>query len=88
MEFKASRRQELDEILLAIGKKIRKERMRLGYSQEQFAEKAGFHRTFVGSVERGEQNITIETYCRFAEGLGLGVYELMHGSMQDGKAGD
>ncbi|NTV03074.1 MAG: helix-turn-helix transcriptional regulator [Chlorobiaceae bacterium] len=71
----------LKEVLIAIGEKIRAERQRLGYTQEQLAERAGFHRTYVGMVERGEQNITLESYNRFAEALGMGMYELMHSTL-------
>ena len=72
----------LQELLVAIGKKIRSERERLGYTQEQLAAKAGFHRTYIGSVERGEQNITLESCTRFAEALDLGVFDLMQNTFQ------
>ena len=76
----------LKEILLAIGREIRSKRMSLGYSQEQFAEKAGCHRTFIGMVERGEQNITLETCYKFASALGMGIYDLIYNAMIDRKS--
>lgn len=69
-------------ILHAIGKKIRAEREKLGYSQETLAEKAGFHRTYIGMVERGEQNLTLDSYSRFADALGIGLFDLMHDTLK------
>jgi transcriptional regulator with XRE-family HTH domain len=84
MSCKDKHQSSLQKLLLAIGKRIRLERERLGYTQEQLAEKAGFHRTYVGMVERGEQNITLESCTRFADALGVGFYELMHDILLEG----
>ena len=46
-------------ILLAFAKRVRAERKKLGLSQEEFAAKAGFHRTYIGMIERAERNITL-----------------------------
>ena len=67
----------------ALGKKVRDERMRLGYTQEQLAVKAGFHRTYIGMVERGEQNVTLESCCRFADALDMRVYDLLLYTLRD-----
>lgn len=45
--------------LRRLGERVRAERIRLGMSQEELAHSAGLHRTYVGSVERGERNISI-----------------------------
>ena len=65
------------DLLLTIGRQMRAQRQRLGLSQEALAEKAGFHRTYIGMVERGEQNITILSFFKFAQALDLQCHELL-----------
>lgn len=48
------------ELLKQIGRNIRLERIKKGYSQEKFAEIAGVHTNYIGKIERGEQNLTIK----------------------------
>jgi len=50
---------------------LRRERLSLGLSQEDLAHMAGLHRTYVGLVERGECNISIDNIERLARGWGL-----------------
>jgi transcriptional regulator with XRE-family HTH domain len=54
---------------LIAGKKIRKYRKLLGLSQEKLAEIANLHRTYIGSVERGERNITLDSLENIAKAL-------------------
>ena len=56
---------------------MRKRRLTLGLSQEDFAEVAGVHRTYVGMIERGEKNITLRNIEKFAKALGVSVDKLM-----------
>lgn len=56
---------------------IKTERERLGLSQESLADAAGLHRTYVGSVERGERNISIDNIERLAVALGVSLSSLL-----------
>ena len=59
------------EILIKFGNKFRKERNKLGLSQEELAAKAGVHRTYIGMIERAEKNITLENIEKVAKALNL-----------------
>ena len=48
---------------------IRRRRRALGWSQETLAHEAGLHRTFIGHVERGETNLSIDNLERLADAL-------------------
>lgn len=50
---------------------IKRIRQARGISQEELADLAGLHRTYVGAVERGERNITLINANRIAEALGV-----------------
>ncbi len=52
-----------------LGAAIRAKRKVAGVSQEKLAEIADVHRNYVGLVERGEQNLTVEMLFRFARSL-------------------
>ena len=60
-----------------LGLAVRKRREMLGLSQERFAELADCHRNYIGKVERGEQNITVDMVSRFADGLKCKASELI-----------
>ena len=63
----------------ALGTRIRSERQRLGLSQEAFADKCGFDRTYISLVERGKRNISFSNLCTIAFGLGVSVSNLTEG---------
>jgi len=56
---------------------IRAYRKREHISQEELADVCDLHRTYVGSVERGERNVTLSTLEIFAVALGVSVPELL-----------
>ncbi|MBX3278523.1 MAG: helix-turn-helix transcriptional regulator [Acidobacteria bacterium] len=59
-----------------VGNLIRRLRTDKGLSQETFADLCGLHRTYVGCIERGEKNITIETADKVAHALSLTLAQL------------
>ena len=62
---------------IVFAKAIRKAREAKGWSQEELAERAELHRTYVGSVERGERNISIDNMERLASALGTKIADLL-----------
>ena len=59
------------------GRRLREVRQGRGISQEKLAELAGLHRTYVSSVERGQQNISLLNIESLAQALGVKMAELM-----------
>jgi len=66
------------DILIKFGKKVREERTKLGLSQEELANRAGVHRTYIGMIERAEKNINLENIEKIAKALGAPVKELFN----------
>ena len=66
-----------EDVCVRFGEKLRDIRLDLGYSQEELSFKAGLHRTYISSVERGERNISIVNIQKLADALGLKMKDLM-----------
>lgn len=66
----------MSEIAKHIGYRIRSYRTQLGYSQEKLAEISGCHPTYIGQVERGEKNPTIESIEKIAIALEISLSKL------------
>lgn len=60
-------------LLVRFGQKIRQERLKQRLSQEQLAEKAELHRTYIGMIERGEKNITLNNISKISSALGIKI---------------
>ena len=67
------------EILEKFGEKVRDERIKQHLTQEELAEKAGVHRTYIGMIERAEKNITLENINKIAKALGIKINKIFEG---------
>ncbi len=59
----------MDKIAQTVGSRIRAYRQRIGMTQEELAEKADVHHTYIGQVERGEKNLTVATLEKILNAL-------------------
>lgn len=62
---------------LAFGERVRALRNEVGLSQEALADRAELHRTYVGSIERGERNVSLDNIYRLADALDIPARELL-----------
>lgn len=66
-----------NDINVIVGKNIRAVRVRMDLSHDVFADLCEVHRTYIGSVERGERNITLDTLARIAKAAKTTPIELL-----------
>lgn len=59
-----------------LAKRIRDLRKKVGMSQEELGFASGLHRTYIGSIERAEQNVSVDNIHKLAKGLKVTVEEL------------
>ncbi len=62
----------------AFGQAVRKRRNILDISQDEFAHNCGLHRTYIGSIERGERNISIDNMTVIANALEVSLSQLVN----------
>ncbi|MBP3583033.1 MAG: helix-turn-helix transcriptional regulator [Clostridia bacterium] len=66
----------MSEIAKILGKRIRNYRTAMGLSQEKLAELSGCHHTYIGQIERGEKNATVESIEKISTALGVPLSKL------------
>ena len=66
----------VDSHLKSFGRQLRSLRLAKGISQEELADLSGLHRTYIGSVERGERNLSLINIWRLAGALGCSPADL------------
>ncbi|MDA8168717.1 MAG: helix-turn-helix transcriptional regulator [Nitrospiraceae bacterium] len=69
----------MNDIQKVFGKRVRELRLKKGLSQENLAEMSGLHWTYIGSVERGERNISLKNIKKISDALGIRMTELFEG---------
>jgi transcriptional regulator with XRE-family HTH domain len=70
----------MQEVQKKLGKRVAELRRKKGFSQEAFAHECGFHRSYMGAVERGEKNLTIQMLVKIAKALKISLSELFKGA--------
>ncbi len=66
-----------DEARRKFGANVRRVRKSMGLSQEALADESGIHRTYIGSVERCERNISLDNILAIARALKVSPAELL-----------
>jgi len=64
-------------ILKQFGDRVRKLRVKNNWSQEELAKRAGLHRTYIGSIERSERNVSLINIERIAKALKVKISDLV-----------
>lgn len=67
-----------NELLVKFGERIRSLRKERKWSQEKLAEETGFHRTYIGMIERGERNPSLINIQVFAEAFEMEINALFN----------
>jgi len=72
-------------ILKEFGLRIRELRLEKKLSQEKLSFKTGFHRTYIGMIERGERNISLTNIAVFAKAFEMDISDLLNFKNQNPK---
>lgn len=66
-----------EDVKVLFGRRVRQLRKERGVSQEAFAHEIQIDRSYFGSIERGERNVSLDNICLIAKGLGVAPAELL-----------
>lgn len=66
----------MKKIEILFGEAVRRKRLDLGLSQEEFADRGGIHRTYVSSIELGKVQVSIRIASKLAEALDVPLSEI------------
>jgi len=69
----------MQQVLLALGKRMRELRAKQNFSQEAFADHCGLHRTAMSLIERGKRVPSLRTLLTISSGFGITLSELLRG---------
>lgn len=69
------------------GRRVRKQRIALGWTQEELAEKVGMSTSFIGHVERGSRKASLESLIAIANAMEISTDYLLAGSLSSGSLG-
>lgn len=73
-----------EDVIIVLGKRMRKLRLQTGLSQEKFAAKAGLDRTYYAGIERGERNPSVKQLAKIARALEVPLAVLFVASDDEG----
>ena len=65
-----------NDVIKNFGKTVRFLRIKHGYSQQVFADMCGFHRTYIGQIERGERNPSLMNIHIISDAFGISLSQL------------
>ncbi len=68
-----------DDSKIVFGQTLRRRRRERNLSQEELAASCGLHRTYIGSIERGERNVSLVNIVKIARALGVEAKDLLEG---------
>jgi len=72
-----ARKARLRQSLTSIGEVVRRRREDIGLSQDELGHLCGLHRTYIGSIERGERNLTLDSLMAISSALQMKPHEIL-----------